>query len=347
MRDVHVLASDRFSGAENVVCQIIGMTRDDPEMEMVYCSKDGQIRDALKEQGIVFAPLNAIKMSEMKAVIKKYAPDVIHAHDMRASLIAALSCGNIPLISHIHNNAYNSRGLSIKSVAYLFAAVKAKKIFWVSDSSYKGYFFHGLLKNKSSVLYNVINREELYAKMEKDRTEYRYDAVYVGRLTYQKNPQRLVKIFSKVVELSPSATIAVVGSGDLEAETMHLCEENGLASNMHFLGFRSNPLKILKDSKLLVMTSRWEGTPIVALEAMAFGKPIVSTPVDGLRVLIENDKTGYMSEEDNILAQKIVEIITDTEYQKALSCGASKRFNEYNSIDKYRETIIESYKEIV
>ena len=76
MRVLHVLASDRFSGAENVVCQIIGMTRDDPEMEMVYCSKDGQIRDALKEQGIVFAPLNAIKTSEMKAVIKKYAPDV-------------------------------------------------------------------------------------------------------------------------------------------------------------------------------------------------------------------------------------------------------------------------------
>ena len=52
MTILHVLYSNRFSGAENVVCQIIEMFRGYPDVRMVYCSPDGQIREALEEAGI-------------------------------------------------------------------------------------------------------------------------------------------------------------------------------------------------------------------------------------------------------------------------------------------------------
>ena len=57
MKVLHLLQSDRFSGAENVVCQIIGMMKNEPNIEMVYCSSDGPIRDALAERKIKFVPL--------------------------------------------------------------------------------------------------------------------------------------------------------------------------------------------------------------------------------------------------------------------------------------------------
>ena len=307
IRVLHLLNSDRFSGAENVVCQIIGMFKDSPNIEMLYCSKDGQIREALKERDVHFVPINSLNRKEVKRVINEQKPDIIHAHDMRASFVAACACGKKTLISHVHNNNFDSRGLSLKSIAYFFAAKKAKHIFWVSQSSFDGYAFHKHFDKKSTILYNIIDVDALYQKMNQDVCSYDYDVTYLGRLTYQKNPQRLIQVFERVVQKLPSVKICVVGTGELEEETKELCKQLNLQNNVHFLGFQSNPLKILHDSKVMIMTSRWEGTPMCALEAMALGVPIVSTPVDGLKDLVINDKNGYLSNDDEELASKIVE----------------------------------------
>lgn len=344
MKILHILNTDRFSGAENVVCQIVSMFRDMPEVEMIYCSRDGQIREALKERNVSFAPVSEVSVSEIKRVIKEEKPDIVHAHDMKASFVAARACKNIPLISHVHNNNFNSRGFSAKSVAYLIAAIKAKHIFWVSESSYTGYFFHKLLKKKSSVLYNIINISELYEKMAKDENEYNYDVIYLGRLTYPKNPQRLMHVFEKLKKKKPDMKAAVVGIGELEDEVKALATKLGIEENVTFLGFQSNPLKILKDSKAMLMTSRWEGTPMCALEAMTLGVPIVTTPTDGLSVVVRNGETGFLSDDDDVLTEKLFELIENTELQKRMSDETLKKAYEINDVEKYKRVISEQYK---
>lgn len=111
MRVLHVLQSNRFSGAENVVCQIITSMRADSDIDFVYCSRDGQIREALAERNITFAPLKEISRDEIKRVIDEVKPDVIHAHDRSASMVAALATKKIPIIAHMHVN--NNRGISL------------------------------------------------------------------------------------------------------------------------------------------------------------------------------------------------------------------------------------------
>ncbi len=347
MKILHILNTSRFSGAENVVCQIIGMFREDADVEMLYCSPDGEIREALKERDVRFVPLTALTVKELRRVIAEQKPDVIHAHDMRASYIAARACGKIPLISHIHNNAFDSRGLSVKSVAYLLAAKKAKHIFWVSQSSYEGYFFHNLFSQKSSVLYNIIDIDALYERMNADSAEYRYDVAYVGRLTYPKNPERLLHVFSKVVERLPDVNIAIVGTGELEEEVKALAAELNLQNNVKFLGFMSNPLKLLHDAKAMVMTSRWEGTPMCALEAMALGVPIVSTPVDGLLALIEDGTEGYLSDDDDVLADRIADLARDADLRDKMSRSSLEKAREMNDIVSYRARIWEQYTKLV
>lgn len=344
MKVLHLLQSNRFSGAENVVCQIIGMMKNEPNIEMVYCSSDGQIREALKERDIKFIPLKNFSVGEIKRVIKDQKPDIIHAHDMRASFYAARVCGKTPLISHIHNNNYDSRGVSPKSIAYMYAAKKAKHIFWVSQSSFDGYAFHNLFKKKSTVLYNIIDIDALYKKMHLDTNEYNYDITYIGRLTSPKNPQRLMNVFRLVKEKKPDVEIAVVGTGDLEEETKALAKEYDLLNHVHFLGFQSNPLKILHDSKVMIMTSRWEGTPMCALEAMALGVPIVSTPVDGLKDLIISGKNGYLSDDDHELASKISEIISDPSLHDRYSDCIKTQAIDINNVERYRKTIIDIYR---
>lgn len=347
MRVLHILNTNSYSGAENVVCQIINMFKNDQKIEMAYCSFDGPIRDALDERNISFYPISQMKSNEINRVIAMYKPDIIHSHDMKASFIASFSCGKIPIISHIHNNAFDSRRISPKSIAYLFAAVKAKKIIWVSNSSLKGYCFNGMVNKKSRVLYNAIDISELKARLDSDSNIYDYDVVYVGRLTYQKNPQRLMHIIKRVVEKYPYLKVAIVGTGELEDESRRLCEELNLSSNLRFLGFQSNPLRILHDAKVMVMTSRWEGTPMVALEAMALGTPIISTPTDGMNELIVNGENGFLTDNDEKFAECVLTILNDSEIEDRLRKKQIEKSEIINNTVAYKQTISDIYNEVL
>lgn len=344
MKVMHVLNSRIYSGAEKVVCQIIHSFAD-TDVEMVYCSPESEnVAGMLAEQNITYLTVSKLTPKELSRVIREQKPDLIHAHDMRASFVSALCCGKIPLISHIHNNAYDARGISPKSIAYLLAGFKAKHILWVSNSSYEGYAFHKLFANKSSVLYNIIDTEQIFAKKVQDANSYDFDVIYVGRLTFQKDPQRLMRLCARLKEKRPELKVAIVGTGELEEETKALCRELGLENIVWFLGFQSNPIKMVADSKAMILTSRWEGTPMCALEAMALGTPVVSTPSDGMKDLLEDGVSGYLSEDDEVLAADLLKIITDPAHREFLAGNARKHFDEINDAPKYRQAIWDCYR---
>lgn len=342
MKVLHVLNSRIYSGAEKVVCQIIHMF--DKEVEMVYCSPYSEIVESmLQQEKVRYFPVDTLVPSQLARIIEEQKPDLIHAHDMRASFVSALCCGNIPMISHIHNNAYDSRGLSPKSIAYLLAGFKAKHILWVSRSSYEGYVFHKLFAKKSSVLFNIIDLQQVYNKQNADEKTYDFDVIYIGRLTFQKNPQRLMQLCALMKQRKPDIRMAVVGTGELEAETKELCVQLGLEENVQFLGFQSNPMKMLSDSKCLILPSRWEGTPMCALEAMALGVPVVSTPTDGLLDLLDEGENGFLSDDDAVLAEKVVALATDAELHGAMSQNAARKAVAINDIQTYKNAILKWY----
>lgn len=343
MKVMHVLNSRIYSGAEKVVCQIIHAFQG--EVEMVYCSPESDIvRKMVEAQGVTYLPMKTMSVSELSRVIREQKPDLIHAHDMRAGFFSALCCGNIPLVSHIHNNAYDARGLSPKTVGYLLAGFRAKHIFWVSQSSFDGYAFHKLFARKSSVLYNVIDTDEIYTKLSQDSNSYDYDLIYVGRLTYQKNPQRLLRLCARLKESKPDLKVAIVGAGELEEELKALCKELNLEDTVRFLGFQPNPIKMVACSKAMILTSRWEGTPMCALEAMALGTPVVSTPSDGMKDLLTDGVSGYLTESDEQMAVDLLKIFTQPEHRQLLVENARKKFDSLNDGEAYKRAIRTAYQ---
>lgn len=345
MRVLHLLPSDRYSGAENVVCQIMSFFKETQGVEMLYCSPNGPIRSALEERDIPFSPLNEFSVQTVKAKLREVQPDIVHAHDMKASVVAAMASGNIPLISHVHNNNFNSRGISAKALLYYAAAKKSSHIFWVSKSSFEGYCFHKSFQQKSTVLYNIIDANALRQKAKMDGGNYHYDIVYLGRLTPQKNPQRLMIVLRMIAQANPDVSVAVVGTGDLDSEVRALAKEYGLEGNIDFLGFQSNPYKLLQDAKLMIMTSRWEGTPMCALEAMALGVPIVSTPTDGLCELVDNGVTGYLSDEDGKIVQGCLRIMNDSQMRASMSQATLAKAALIMDIETYKKAIMTAYTE--
>ena len=343
MKVLHLLQSARFSGAENVVFQIFGMFKDASDMQMAYCSRDGQIREALKKREIEFYPIKEVSVKEVKRVIKEYKPDIIHAHDMFASFTASMACGKTPLISHIHNNAFDSRGLSIKSIAYIFAAIKANHIFWVSDSSFNGYCFHSLFQRKSSILYNCIDVNALYDEMNKDKKQYDFDIIFLGRLSEPKNPLRVLDVIELIVKSNSRIKVAMVGAGELENIVEQKIIEKRLEKNITMFVFVSNHYKMLYNSKLMLMTSKWEGLPMCALEAMALGVPIVSTPTDGLNKIVCNNITGYLTNDNSQLASYCLDIISDHNLRVKLSNSSKKQAQQLLNINQYREILKKTY----
>ena len=97
-----MLASNKFSGAENVVCTIINNTKED--YAMYYCSPKGPIENNLKEMNINYLPLEKLSVKEIKNIIKIIQPDVIHAHDNKATVLCSLFGKKYKVISHIHGN---------------------------------------------------------------------------------------------------------------------------------------------------------------------------------------------------------------------------------------------------
>lgn len=343
MKVMHVLNSRIYSGAEKVVCQIIHAFQG--EVEMVYCSPESDIvRKMVEGQGVTYLPMKTMSVSELSRVIREQKPDLIHAHDMRAGFFSALCCGKIPLVSHIHNNAYDARGLSPKTVGYLLAGFRAKHIFWVSQSSFDGYAFHKLFARKSSVLYNVIDTDEIYTKLSQDSNSYDYDLIYVGRLTYQKNPQRLLRLCARLKESKPDLKVAIVGTGELEEELKALSQELNLEDTVRFLGFQPNPIKMVAGSKAMILTSRWEGTPMCALEAMALGTPVVSTPSDGMKDLLTDGVSGYLTESDEQMAEDLLKIFTQPEHRQLLAENARKKFDSLNDGEAYKRAIRTAYQ---
>ena len=215
LKVLHLLSSDRFSGAENVVCQIITAFDGDSEVEHLYVSPEGPIRETLKEKNIRYVPVKYLNGIDLKRIVRIEQPDIIHAHDMLASLFATFCVRNIPIVSHIHNNNFGFKGVGpfVTSLAYCIAARRAKHIFWVSEAAYNGFRYKKICSSKSSVLYNVINIEELNNSIKIDPEKYQYDLIFLGRLTYAKNPQRVLEVTKILKNQKDDIKVAMVGAG--------------------------------------------------------------------------------------------------------------------------------------
>lgn len=341
MKILHLLCTNKFSGAENVVSEIISMA--DKDYKMIYVSPDGPIRRSLKERNVPYLNIERFNIVSIRKAIKVYKPDIIHAHDIRASIFAALSTFKIPIVSHIHCNFNTMRKLSIKSVTYRLFLHRFNRVFAVSSSTLEEYRFKNALKKRCIVLENVINKNQLVQFVNNDKCNYDFDYVFIGRLTDQKDPKRIISITSKVKEKIPKVKVGIIGDGELKNDIAQLINKKRLTDNIILCGYLNNPYRVLKQSKLLLMCSKYEGLPMTALEAMLLGTPVVSTPVDGLKTIIKNGYSGFLEHDDNCIADRIINLLKERDKRMYISENARKTIEKSNNIENYWSTLKNVY----
>lgn len=118
--------------------------------------------------------------------------------------------------------------------------------------------------------------------------------ITIGRLEHQKGVDILLDAATRLVPLLPQMHFLIVGEGPDREKLQEKAQSAGIANHVHWAGFRDDVPQLLAASTALVLPSRWEGMPNVLLEAMAAGKPIIATDVEGVSEMILPDLNGSL-----------------------------------------------------
>lgn len=154
----------------------------------------------------------------------------------------------------------------------------------------------------------------------------------VTRLMPSKGNEYLVDAAPMVLSRLPNARFYIVGEGELQEELASRARALGLGERLTFAGFRRDVAAAWSAFDLAVFPSLWEGTPLTVLEALAMGKPIVSTDADGLKdVLTDGSDAVIVARRDAAaLAGAIVRLAEDDATRARLAAGARRTGARYD-----------------
>jgi glycosyltransferase involved in cell wall biosynthesis len=167
----------------------------------------------------------------------------------------------------------------------------------------------------------------------------------ICRLHYQKDVKTIIKSINLLKD--EDLVLFIVGDGPDRKELEELVNNLNLQEKIKFLGFKKEVKEILKDADIFILSTRWEGLPIVILEAWASKVPVIASNVHGIKSLIKNEKDGLFFEFGNgkDLAEKIKILLENEEMRKKLSengfVKVNKKFNVERMINQYELLFLE------
>jgi glycosyltransferase involved in cell wall biosynthesis len=173
--------------------------------------------------------------------------------------------------------------------------------------------------------------------------------IAVGRLDYQKSFDRLIQVWEKVHQQMPDWRLDIFGQGEWQEMLQGMIDERGLQETVKLNGPTKNIGQEYSESSMIVMSSHYEGFPMVMIEAMACGLPAVSFDFKcGPRDIIKEGENGLVVKDGDIdgLAKAMIALMRDDELRKRMGEEAKKvveTFSESKVMDKwvrlYEETI--------
>lgn len=197
-------------------------------------------------------------------------------------------------------------------------------------------------------VYNPVDFKKIDAYVRNEEVEKRDDVkklFFVGRISPEKSLETVLKAISIS---SDRWQLHIVGAGEPEYENKikEISKDLGLKENknIYFYGWQSEPWKIAKDADYIVIASAYEGFPLVAVEALHLGIPVISTPVSGISELVQPGVTGYLFPyNDYEMLGKILKCISKGLFPKIDMCTCVNKVKVYecnNALNDMYEKII-------
>ncbi|EOZ1713855.1 glycosyltransferase [Yersinia enterocolitica] len=310
----------------------------------------------LNELKLDKTPFSLFKgLFKVKKIIKKFKPDIVHSHMFHANLFARVLriFTKIPtLICTAHNT---NEGSSLRMLAYKYTDKLASLSTNVSQDAVDSFIRKGASSaGRMIVVSNGIDTSQFDFSVD-DRNVKRSELgifddtpmlLSVGRLTEAKDYPNLLTAFSLLIKdnsFQHSPRLFIVGTGHLDGYLKNMSKEFGIDKYVTFLGQRDDIRQLMCAADIFVLSSEWEGFPLVITEAMACKKVIVATNAGGITEALGDCGSIVPIKDPNSLSQAINKMIKLSDNQKEiLGNKARERIIQTNSI----ETIIERWLSI-
>jgi glycosyltransferase involved in cell wall biosynthesis len=354
----HVSASMNYGGAERMLADLaaeqvqagarVAIIAPPGALDRDWASAGVQ-RIAIPEASR--GPVDVARMSlSVAAALRRAAPDVIHAHNVKATgvVLAARTAGRrVPVLTTMHGvaEADGDRAARILRRADLTAAV--------SDAVRDDVVARGLSAAQVCVVRNGIGSVE--SVDEARRAAYTAElglgskvVSAVGRLVPQKAHERVLEAAAAVRRTHPDVTFLIVGDGPRRAELEARVAELGVQDVVRLTGARDDARALIALSDLLVFSSDWEGLSIAALEALAAATPVVTTDVAGMRELLSGGAGTIVPGHDPTdLAAAISELLSDEPRRLEMARIGQQKIAAEFSATVMREQYAAAYRRLL
>lgn len=288
---LHTIGEMGTGGAESLVVELV---RRGPDVgwRSEVASAGGRREEELLQAGLARthrvplsrrSPLGLLRaVHATRAALRRSDPDVVVAHNVGATVatVAALRTlrRRVPVVTVFHGVAADDYRTSARLLSHGPDAVVT-----VSGAIRDRLSAAGLAR-PALVVPNAVTAFELpdadRARAELDLPADAPVALCAARMVPQKRHDLLLQAWSRVTV--PGAVLLLAGDGPLRADLTARAGRLGLEGRVRFLGTRDDMPRLLAATDVCTLSSDWEGLPVALLEAMACGRPVVATGVDGV-----------------------------------------------------------------
>ncbi len=285
-------------------------------------------------------PRDLVALAKLTALTRRLRPHVVHTHTAKAGFLGRLAAraAGVPVIlhtyhGHVLSGYYSQAKTRALQLMERGLARLSDQLIAVSDRVQDDLVQFGVAPAERfrvvplgldlAPLFDVsaqrgVLRRELGVALDAPLVG------IVGRLFPIKNHALFLDAAARLLAEQPDARFVIVGDGALRGELEARAEQPDLAGRVYFTGWRHDLATIYADLDVLAVSSRNEGTPVSAIEAMAAGCAVVATRVGGLPDLIADGRTGTLvpADDPTALSAAIGETLTDPVGSRAIRAAA-------------------------
>lgn len=333
MKIMQIITRSELGGAQSVVINLSNYLSAKHEVILV-AGGNGKMWEFINHD-IIKEPIRCLKrpispFSDLAVLFhllrlrRKYRPDIVHLHSSKIGILGRIVFPKAKIVYTVHG--FDSIRLAHRFFLPIERLLQKRCRYIVGVSLYDELNLKKEnIKTNVKCIYNGIyahqNDGEIIGRLDNGKKS----VLSIARLEYPKR----FDVFIETAKLLPQYNFIWIGN---------LCEINHVPNNVFCLGNIPNAARYNSICDLFMLASDFEGLPIVILEAMSYGKPIVASDVGGVKEIILNDINGFVVENSSLaFAQKITDILNDNDLYLKLSANSLRVFRENFTVEKMVE----------
>ncbi|TKD70810.1 glycosyltransferase family 4 protein [Pseudalkalibacillus hwajinpoensis] len=336
-------------GAENYFCRLENEVHA-PDLTVYTAAGPGELQSHIKHKEN-FHPMsrtNHLKnIRSIRRLISHRSIDVVHANSLRMVLYLCM----IKMTMNKRNSftiLYTKHNVTaLEKYSKIFARLVntyVDRVIAVSEFERENLIQKGVEAAKVTTVYNGVDLKRFYFSSKQKGDHYKIGIL--ARLSEEKNHGLFIQIANELKGV-PNLEFYIAGDGPEQESIMNQINSLGL-NNITLLGNTSNPEGFIKDMDLLLLTSKKEVFPMVMLEAMAAGTPLLSVDVGGVKEAIIHNETGFLVQQYSAkqFCDIILGLVDNNEMSRKLAQRAREKVELEFSMEKMVERTMEEYLQV-